>query len=179
MLQAIGEHRKAIELHSKHLELAVSVGDAVSEARAVTNLAEVHDASRNLDAAEHYRRKQLQLARAMGDVAGEGAALCGLAHTLMLAGNDGDVVPQLVEQACAIFHELLDTLGYGGAQFPRLQSGYSRALMLQQRALMATQRADKPPSAEADVALLRSEQSLALGLMLWVGEHAKVWTLTP
>ncbi|MGH2639838.1 MAG: tetratricopeptide repeat protein, partial [Rhabdochlamydiaceae bacterium] len=72
--RSLGEFRKAIEFHEKHLQIAKDIRDRAREARAYGNLGTAYDSLGEFRKAIEFHEKHLQIAKDIGDQAGEARA---------------------------------------------------------------------------------------------------------
>ncbi|XP_044167776.1 tetratricopeptide repeat protein 28-like [Acropora millepora] len=76
----MGEFRKAIEHHEKHLRIAIEISDRAGERGACGNLGTAHNSLGDFRKAIKYHEKDLKVAREIGDWAGEARAYGNLAN---------------------------------------------------------------------------------------------------
>ncbi|XP_044170136.1 tetratricopeptide repeat protein 28-like [Acropora millepora] len=94
--QSLGDFRKAIEYHEKHLEIAIEVGNRVGEGSAYGNLGSAYQSLGDFRKAIEYHEKHLKIAIEVGDRVGEGNAY----------GNLGNAYDSLCDFQKAIeYHE--------------------------------------------------------------------------
>ena len=72
--QLLGDYRKAIEYHEKHLKIAIEIGDRGGEGRAYGNLGNAYWSLRDYRKAIQYHEKALKIAIEIGDRGEEGGA---------------------------------------------------------------------------------------------------------
>ncbi|XP_044167575.1 LOW QUALITY PROTEIN: tetratricopeptide repeat protein 28-like, partial [Acropora millepora] len=70
----LGDYRKAIEYHEKHLKIAIEIGDRGGEGRAYGNLGNAYQSLGDYRKAIEYHEKSLKIATEIGDRGGEGRA---------------------------------------------------------------------------------------------------------
>ena len=70
--RSLGDYRKAIECHEKHLKIAKEIGDRTGEGGAYGNLGNAYHSLGDYRKAIEYHEKHLKIAKEIGDRAGEG-----------------------------------------------------------------------------------------------------------
>ena len=78
--QLLGDFRKAIEYHEKHLEIAIEVGDRVKEGATYGSLGNAYNSLDDFRKAIEYHEKHLDIAIKVGDRDGEGSAYGNLGN---------------------------------------------------------------------------------------------------
>ena len=71
---SLGDFRKAVEYHEKHLKIAIEIGDRAGEGQAYGNLGNAFRSQGDFRKAIEYHEKHLKIAIEIGDRAGEGRA---------------------------------------------------------------------------------------------------------
>lgn len=69
-----GEFDRALDMHQKHLAIALHLGDVTGQATAYCNLGNVYHALGDFKRAIDMHQQRLAIARRTGDLAGEGRA---------------------------------------------------------------------------------------------------------
>ena len=111
---SLGDYRKAIEYHEKHLKIAQEIGDRSGEGRAYGNLGYAYDSLGDYQKAIEYHEKRLKIAQEIGDRSGEGIAygnLGSLYHSL----GDYQKDIEYHEKHLKIAQEIGDRSGEGRA----------------------------------------------------------------
>ena len=72
---SLGDFRKAIEHHERHLEISKEVGDRAGEGRAYGNLGSAYYSLGDFQKAIEYHERRLKISKEVGDRAGEGLSL--------------------------------------------------------------------------------------------------------
>jgi tetratricopeptide (TPR) repeat protein len=111
---ALGDARKAIEFHEKHLAIAREIGDRRGEGNALGNLGNAYAALGDARKAIEFYEKRMEIAREIGDRRGEGNALgnLGLAYADL---GDARKAIEFYEKRLAIAREIGDRRGEGAA----------------------------------------------------------------
>ena len=68
----LGQFKKAIKYHQRHLEIAKEVGDKAEEGRGYVNLGNAYHGLGQFQTAIEYHQRHLEIAKEVGDKAGEG-----------------------------------------------------------------------------------------------------------
>ena len=72
---SLGDFRKAIEYHERHLKISKEVGDRAGEGAAYGNLGVAYRNLGDFQKAIEYHERDLKISTEVGDRAGEGACL--------------------------------------------------------------------------------------------------------
>ena len=72
LTSTLGDYRKAIEYHEKHLKIALEIGDQGGESGAYGNLGNAYCSLGDFRKAIEYHEKRLKIALEIGDQGGEG-----------------------------------------------------------------------------------------------------------
>ena len=75
---SLGDFKKAIEYHERHLKIAKEVGDRAGEGISYGNLGNAYFRLGDFKKAIEYHERNLKIAKEVGDRAGEGASYCNL-----------------------------------------------------------------------------------------------------
>jgi tetratricopeptide (TPR) repeat protein len=110
----LGEYRRAIEYHNKHLAIARELHDPKGEGQALGNLGLAHYSLGDYRRAIEHQEARLVIARDIGDRQGEGAALGNLGSAYEAMGNHRGAIEHH-EKHLAIARELHDRQGEGQA----------------------------------------------------------------
>ena len=113
-LNSLGNFRKAIECHEKHLKIAIEIGDRAGEGRAYGNLGNGYGSLGDFAKAIEYHEKHLKIAIQIGDRAGEGGAYGNLGIPHHSLGNFQKAI-ECHEKHLKIAIEIGDRAGEGGA----------------------------------------------------------------
>ncbi|KAL9965084.1 hypothetical protein ACROYT_G028829 [Oculina patagonica] len=111
---SIGDFKKAIEYHERHLKLAKQVGDTAGEGRAYTNLGNAYHSLGDFKKAIEYHERHLKIAKEVGDTAGEGRAYGNLGIAYSRLGDFKKAI-EYHERHLKIAKEVGDTAGEGSA----------------------------------------------------------------
>jgi len=114
--QSLGEYRRAIEMHEKHLAIALETGDRGGEGAAYGNLGNAYQSLGEYRRAIEMHEKYLAIALETGDREGEGNAL----HNLAVGFEKLGEWSQGVEAAWAglvVMQEVERSLGHGQDAF--------------------------------------------------------------
>ena len=71
---SLGDSRKSIECHEKHLKIAIEIGDRRGEGAAYGNLGNCYQSLGDYRKSIEYHEKHLRIAKKIGDQGGEGRA---------------------------------------------------------------------------------------------------------
>ncbi|XP_044168970.1 tetratricopeptide repeat protein 28-like [Acropora millepora] len=112
--KSLGDFRKAIEHHEKHLKIAIEIGDRAGEGRAYGNLGIAYTSLGDFRKAIEYHEKHLKIAIEIGDQAGEGRAYGNLGNAYTSLGHFRKAI-QYYEKDLKIAIEIGDRAGEGGA----------------------------------------------------------------
>ena len=85
--RSLGDFRKAIEYHEKHLEIAIEVGHRVGEGSAYGNLGIAYRSLGDFRKAIEYHEKRLEIAIEVGHRDGEGSAYGNLGNAYYSLGD--------------------------------------------------------------------------------------------
>jgi len=85
--QSLGEYRKAIEYHKKHLKIAKEIGDRGGEGRAYESLGNAYDSLSDYGKAIEYYEKHLKIAKEIRDRGGEGGTYGNLGRAYRSLGD--------------------------------------------------------------------------------------------
>ena len=111
---SLGDFRKAIEYHEKHLKIAIEIGDRAGEGGAYGNLGNAFDSLGDFRKAIEYHEKHLKIAIEIGDRAGEGGAYGNLGNAFYSLGDFRKAI-EYHEKHLKIAMEIGDRAGEGGA----------------------------------------------------------------
>ena len=76
----LGELKKAIKYHQRHLQIAKEVGDKAGEGRSYGNLGNAYHGLGQFQTAIEYHQRHLEIAKEVGDKAGEGRSYGNLGN---------------------------------------------------------------------------------------------------
>ena len=110
----MGDFRKAIEYHEKHLEIAIEVGDRMGEGHAYGSLGNAYQSLGDFEKAIEYNKKHLRIAMEVGDRVWEGNANGSLGNAYQLQGDFRKPIEHH-EKDLEIAVEFGDLVGEGGA----------------------------------------------------------------
>ena len=79
---SLGDFRKAIEYHERHLKISKEVGDRAGEGKRTVILATPTDNLGDFQKAIEYHERHLKISKEVGDRAGEGKAYCNLGNAI-------------------------------------------------------------------------------------------------
>ncbi|XP_044169311.1 tetratricopeptide repeat protein 28-like, partial [Acropora millepora] len=85
--KSLGDYRKAIEYHEKHLKIAIEIGDRGVQGRANGNLGNAYRSLGDYRKAIEYHEKDLKIAIEIGDRGGEGGAYGNLGNAYRSLGD--------------------------------------------------------------------------------------------
>ncbi|CAH3186124.1 unnamed protein product [Porites evermanni] len=111
---SLGDFRKAIEYHERHLEISREVGDRAGERKAYCNLGNAYDSLGDFQKAIEYHERDLKISKEMGDRAGEGRAYCNLGNAYDSLGYFQKAI-EYHERHLKISKEVGDRAGEGKA----------------------------------------------------------------
>ncbi|XP_044170336.1 tetratricopeptide repeat protein 28-like, partial [Acropora millepora] len=112
--QSLGDFRKAIEYHEKHLEIAIEVGGRVGEGNAYGNLGNAYRSLGDFRKAIECHEKHLEIAKEVSDPVGEGSAYGGLGNVFQSLGDFRKAI-EYHEKHVEIAKEISDRVGEGKA----------------------------------------------------------------
>ncbi|XP_044170811.1 tetratricopeptide repeat protein 28-like, partial [Acropora millepora] len=110
----LGDYRKAIEYHEKHLKIATEIGDRGGEGRAYGNLGNAYQSLGDYRKAIEYHEKCLKIAIEIGDRGGEGRAYGNLGNAYRSLGDYRKAI-EYHEKRLKIAIEIGDRAGEGRA----------------------------------------------------------------
>ena len=84
---SLGDFRKALEYHERHLKIAKEVGDRAGEGRSYGNLGNAYHSLGDFKEAIEYHERRLKIAKEVGDRAGEGGSYCNLGNAYHSLGD--------------------------------------------------------------------------------------------
>ncbi|XP_044168980.1 tetratricopeptide repeat protein 28-like [Acropora millepora] len=119
---SLGDFRKAIEYHKKHLKIAIEIGDRAGEGRASANMGIAYRSLGDFRKAIEYHEKDLKIAIEIGDRAGEGGAYGNLGNAYFSLGDFRKAI-KYHEKDLKIAIEIGDRAGKGRA-YGNLGSAY-------------------------------------------------------
>ena len=108
----MGDFRKAIEYHEKHLEIAIEVGHRVGEGNAYGNLGNAYQSLGDFRKAIEYHEKDLEIAIEVGGRDGEGKAHGSLSNAYQSLGDFRKAI-EYHEKHLEISIEVGDRVGEG------------------------------------------------------------------
>ncbi|XP_044167244.1 tetratricopeptide repeat protein 28-like, partial [Acropora millepora] len=111
---SLGDYRKAIEYHEKHLKIALEIGDRDGEGRAYENLGIAYPSLDDYRKAIEYHEKDLKIAIEIGDRGGERGAYGNLGNAYWSLGDYRKAI-EYHEKHLKIAIEIGDRGGEGGA----------------------------------------------------------------
>ena len=120
--QSLGDYRKAIEYHEKHLKIAIEIGDRGGEGRGYGSLGNAYQSLGDYRKAIEYHEKLLKIAKEIGDRGGEGGAYGNLGNAYQSLGDYPKAIEHH-EKHLKIAIEIGDRKGEGGA-YGSLGSAY-------------------------------------------------------
>ena len=112
--QSLGEYRKAIEYHEKHLKIAIEIGDKRGEGASYGNLGNAHQLLGDYRKAIDFVEKHLKIAKQIGDKDGEGGAYGNLGTAYQSLGEYRKAM-EYHEKCLKIAIEIGDLGGEGAA----------------------------------------------------------------
>jgi tetratricopeptide (TPR) repeat protein len=110
----LGQTKRAIQFHDKHLTIAGEIGDRRAEAIVLGNLGLVYADLGEIERAIEFHEQNLTIAREIGDRRGEGNALNNLGTAYAHLGDPKRAI-QFYEQQLTIVREIGDRSGEGNA----------------------------------------------------------------
>ena len=119
---SLGDFRKAIEYHKRHLKFSKEVGDRAGERIAYCNLGVAYDSLGDFQKAIEYHKRHLKISKEVGDRAGEGKAYCNLGIAYDSLGDFQKAI-EYHERHLKISKEVGDRAGEGSA-YGNLGSAY-------------------------------------------------------
>ena len=84
---SLGDFRKALDYHEKHLKIAIEFGDRAGEGRSYGSLGNAYQSLGDFRKAIKYHEKDLKIAIEIGDRAGEGRAYGNLGNAYVSLGD--------------------------------------------------------------------------------------------
>ena len=112
--RSLGDFRKAIEYHEKHLEIAIEVGNRVGEGSTHGNLGNAYWSLGDFRKAIEYHEKHLEIAIEVAHRVGEGIAYGGLGNAYQSLGDFRKAI-EYHEKNLEIAIEVGDRVGEGSA----------------------------------------------------------------
>ena len=112
--QSLGDYRKAIEYHAKHLKIAIEIGDRGGEGGAYGGLGNTYQSLDDYRKAIEYHEKHLKIATEIGDRFGEGRAYGNLGNAYDSLGDYRKAIEYHAKHL-KIAIEIGDRGGEGGA----------------------------------------------------------------
>jgi tetratricopeptide (TPR) repeat protein len=137
--EGLGNSSLSAQYHQQSLQLAQSIGDQISEAKALGNLGNAYNNLGQYERAIDFHQQSLTLAREIGDRRGEGNALGNLGNAYKNLGQYERAI-DFHQQCLMIMREIGDRLGEAialgnlGSAYCAL-GDYSKALDLQNQKL--------------------------------------------
>ena len=113
LTSSLGDYRKAIEYHEKHLKIAIEIGDRGGEGRAYGNLGNAYQSLGDYRKAIEYYEKHLKIAIEIGDRGGEGRAYGSLGNAYQSLGDYRKAIEYDYEKHLKIAIEIGDRDGEG------------------------------------------------------------------
>ncbi|CAH3177379.1 unnamed protein product [Porites lobata] len=110
----LGDFRKAIEYHERHLEISKEMGDRAGEGRACCNLGNAYYSLGDFQRAIEYHERHLKISKEVGRRAGEGRAYCNLGNAYDSLGYFQKAI-EYHERDLKISKEMGDRAGEGRA----------------------------------------------------------------
>ena len=110
----MGDFRKAIEYHEKHLKIAIEIGDRAGEGRAYGNIGNAFHSLGHFRKAIEYHEEHLKIAIEVGDHAGEGRAYGNIGNAYRSLSDFRKAI-EYHEKHLKIAIEVGDRAGEGGA----------------------------------------------------------------
>ena len=135
----LGEFKKAIKYHQRHLEIAKEVGDKAGEGRSYGNLGNAYHGLGQFQTAIEYHQRHLEIAKEVGDKAGEGRSYGNLGNAYHGLGQFRTAI-EYQNHSLEISKEVGDKTGEG-ISYHHLgtivlgQKKFKRAIELYQRNL--------------------------------------------
>ena len=111
---SLGDYRKAIDYHEKHLKIGIEIGDRAGEGGAYGNLGIVYQSLGEYEKAIEYHEKNLKIAKEIDDRAGEGRAYGNLGIAYQSLGDYRKAI-EYHEKHLKIGEEIGDRAGEGTA----------------------------------------------------------------
>ena len=111
---SLGDFRKAIEYHERHLKISKEVGDRAGEGKAYGNLGNAYHSLGDFHKAIEYNERHLKISKEVGDRAGEGNAYCNLGNAYHSLGDFQKAI-EYHERHLKISKEVGDRAGEGKA----------------------------------------------------------------
>ncbi|CAH3184240.1 unnamed protein product [Porites lobata] len=108
----LGDFRKAIEYHERHLRISKEVGDRAGEGIAYCNLGNAYDSLGDFQKAIEYHERHLKISKEVGDRAGKGKAYCNLGNAYHCLGDFQKAI-EYHERDLKISKEVGDRAGEG------------------------------------------------------------------
>ena len=119
---SLGDFRKAIEYHEKHLKIAIEIGDRSGEGLASANMGIAYRSLGEFRKAIKYHKKDLKIAIEIGSRDGEGRAYANLGNAYLSLGDFRKAI-EYHEKHLKISIEIGNRAGEGGA-YGNLGSAY-------------------------------------------------------
>ena len=110
----LGDFKRAIEYHIRHLTIAKEKGDKIEEGVAYCNLGNAYHSLGDYQQAEEYQKRHHRMAKDLGDRNGEGKAYCNLGNLYHSIGAYKQV-EMFHRDHLSIAKELDDRIGEGNA----------------------------------------------------------------
>ncbi|CAH3142350.1 unnamed protein product, partial [Porites evermanni] len=110
----LGDFRKAIEYHQRHLKISKEVGDRAGEGKAYGNLGIAYHSLGDFQKAIEYHERHLKISKEVGDRAGEGKAYGNLGNAYHSLGDFQKAI-EYHERDLKISKEVGDRAGEGKA----------------------------------------------------------------
>ena len=111
---SLGDFRKAIEYHERHLKISKEVGDRAGERKAYCNLGNSYHSLGYFQKAIEYHERGLKISTEVGDRAGEGGAYGNLGIAYRNLGDFQKAI-EYHERHLKVSKEVGDRAGEGGA----------------------------------------------------------------
>ena len=111
---SLGDFRKAIEYHERHLKISKEVGDRAGEGKAYGNLGNAYRNVGDFQKAIEYHERHLKISKEVGDRAGEGTAYGNLGNVYFSLGDFQKAIEYL-ERLLKISKQVGDRAGERGA----------------------------------------------------------------
>ncbi|CAH3184234.1 unnamed protein product [Porites lobata] len=111
---SLGDFRKAIEYHERHLKISKEVGDRAGEGRAYGNLGNAYFCLGDFQKAIEYHERHLKISKEVGDRAVEGKAYGNLGNAYFRLGDFQKAI-EYHKRQLKISKEVGDRAGEGGA----------------------------------------------------------------
>ena len=112
--KSLGDFKKAIDYHERHLKIAKEVGDISGEGNACCNLGCTYYCLGDFKKAIDYHERHLKIAKEVVDISGEGTAYCNLGCAYRSLGDFKKAI-DYHERHLKIAKEVVDISGEGTA----------------------------------------------------------------